>query len=309
MGKLFLTYNNSDIQDGYFAQLQRVFAIRAIAEKFHFSYLHSEIIDIVPTQLDTFQSEREIENFLHHANRKYSYLSDPCGDGFEKIIEISAPTLKQLVLLKAKSVLAKRSWLVRITIPYRIIEKSPDMYKYATNLIDTKSTNFSFCEELIVVHARRGIAVQHILPGEKNVRILDDTYFMETIKKITNRASSASKLNLIILTDAPENDTYYKPLHKDENAWQQFDKFRTEQGILIQGHKFQSIVENFEGTSSIVRGGDLNRAIDVIRMAGHFIMSRSSMSYVGALLKNEGNVYYPPNFWHKPLRNWIKIEG
>jgi len=38
MGKVFLTYNNEEIQDGYFAQLQRIMAIRSIAKKYKFYY-------------------------------------------------------------------------------------------------------------------------------------------------------------------------------------------------------------------------------------------------------------------------------
>jgi len=37
-------------------------------------------------------------------------------------------------------------------------------------------------------------------------------------------------------------------------------------------------------------------------------MSRSSVSYVGALLNSEGKIYYPPDFWHNPLKKWVKIS-
>jgi hypothetical protein len=76
MGKIFLTYNNEEIQDGYFAQLQRVIAIRAIAIKYKFSYFHSEIINLIPTQLDSFQSELQIQNYLNNINKKYAYKSE-----------------------------------------------------------------------------------------------------------------------------------------------------------------------------------------------------------------------------------------
>ena len=103
----------------------------------------------------------------------------------------------------------------------------------------------------------------------------------------------------------PENDVYYKPLDKDKKEWEQFDRYKGDSGILIQGHKFEIILEYFEGNCKIIRGGDIDKAIDIIRTAGYFVMSRSSMSFVGALLNTEGKIYYPPNFWHKPLRKWI----
>ena len=36
------------------------------------------------------------------------------------------------------------------------------------------------------------------------------------------------------------------------------------------------------------------------------VTSKSSFSYVAALLRDEGEVYYTP-FWHKPASKWIKI--
>jgi hypothetical protein len=303
MGKMFLTYNNEEIQDGYFAQLQRVMAIRAIAEKYKFFYFHSEIINLVPTQLDSFQSEIQIQSYLKNINKKYSYESDPHYSNFDKVVDLLAPTLNMLILLRIKNMVSNKSLLVRITIPYRIMEKTPDSYKFSIDLLNKKSDVHRVDKELIVIHARRGVAIQHVLPGEKSVRVLDDVYFLTIIKRIVSESKSIS--NLVILTDAPENDVYYKPLDKDKNVWQQFDSYKSDSGILIQGHKFKIIVENFEGNCKIVRGGDLDKAIEIIKSAGHFVMSRSSMSFVGALLNTEGKIYYPPNFWHKPLRKWI----
>ena len=304
MGRMFLTYNNEEIQDGYFAQLQRVMAIRAIAKKYKFFYFHSEIINLVPTQLDSFQSEIQIQSYLKNINKKYSYESDPHYSNFDIVVDLLAPTLNTLILLKIKNMVSNKSLLVRITIPYRIMEKTPDSYKFSIDLLSKKSDVYRVDKELIVIHARRGVAIQHVVPGEKSVRVLDDVYFLTIIKRIVSETKSIS--NLVILTDAPENDVYYKPLDKDKNVWQQFDSYKCDSGILIQGHKFKIIVENFEGNCKIVRGGDLDTAIEIIKTAGHFVMSRSSMSFVGALLNTEGQIYYPPDFWHKPLRKWIK---
>jgi hypothetical protein len=305
MGKVFLTYNNEEIQDGYFAQLQRIMAIRSIAKKYKFYYLHSEIINLIPTQLDTFQSELEIQKYLKGMNKKYSYESDSHFSGIEKVIDLIAPTLGKLILLRIINMFSKNSLLVRITIPYRIIEKNPDSYKYSIDLLNKKSDIYRVDKKLIVIHARRGVAIKHVVPGEKSVRVLDDIYFLTKIKQIVRESKSIYNLDLIILTDAPENDVYYKPLDKDKKEWEQFDSYKGDSGILIQGHKFEIILEYFEGNCKIIRGGDIDKAIDIIRTAGYFVMSRSSMSFVGALLNTEGKIYYPPNFWHKPLKKWI----
>lgn len=303
MGKVFLTYNNEQIQDGYFAQLQRIMAIRAIAKKYRFYYFHSEIINLTSTQLDTFQSEVEIQEYLKYINKKYSYKSDLNYSEIQKTIDLTAPTLSELILLRIKYMFSKNSVIVRITIPYKIIEKTPDSYKYSIDLLNKKSEFYKVDKKLIVIHARRGVAIQHIVPGERSVRALDDIYFLTKIKQIV--LESKANLSLIILTDAPEHDLYYKPLDKDKKGWEQFNNYKSDSGILIQGHKFEIILEYFEGNYEIIRGGDIDRAIDIIRTAGYFVMSRSSMSFVGALLNAEGRIYYPPDFWHKPLKKWI----
>ena len=50
--------------------------------------------------------------------------------------------------------------------------------------------------------------------------------------------------------------------------------------------------------------GDPIEALEAMATADLLMMSRSSFSYVAAILNEEGIVIYHP-FWHSPLPEWI----
>jgi hypothetical protein len=39
------------------------------------------------------------------------------------------------------------------------------------------------------------------------------------------------------------------------------------------------------------------------------VMSRSSFSFVGALLNTLGTVIYPTDRWHQAMPHWLRVEG
>jgi hypothetical protein len=194
---------------------------------------------------------------------------------------------------------------VRITNPYKIIEKRTSIYRFASEIISIDKPSISKSNQ-IVAHIRRGIAIEHISPGENFSRMLEEDYYIKVLSKIC--VDNKQKYKLLILTDAPESDQHYKPILKDELKWNQYSTYHSEKGIKISGHKFESIKNFFPGEVEIHRGGDLIEAWKSMASASHFIMSRSSMSYVGAIANSSGKIYYPPRFWHKPLKNWVRIS-
>jgi hypothetical protein len=114
--------------------------------------------------------------------------------------------------------------------------------------------------------------------------------------------------SFIVLTDAPNEPYFYKPITKDKEKWKEFSEFESENGIAIQAHEFQNLQNLIGSNLKIIRGGSLQDAVAEMSSADVFVMSRSSMSYIGALLNKHGEIYYPPDFWHKPLKKWIKIK-
>jgi len=306
MSRIYLTYDNGNLQDGFFAQTQRILAIFSIAKFLKFNYFHSPILDLTITQLDQFQSEQDVKKFLIESESVFGFPGVSLDTSFDTVYHFSIPKISDLLFLRLKYVFSKRRVLVKITNPYRIIEKFPDIYFYSQSFLNKLDTEDPQENPTIVAHIRRGIAIQHIAPGEAAERVLDEDYFVNLICKVVE--SNPRVNQLVILTDAPENDFFYQPIAKDIDKWEEFNYRQTPKGVLIQGHKFQKIIEAFPGNTTVIRGGDLLQALEIIRSASYFLMSRSSMSFVGALLNKTGDIYYPPHFWHKPLKNWIKCS-
>jgi hypothetical protein len=310
MGYLFLEYDSEKIQDGYFAQLQRQIGIFSVSKIFRCEYLHSEIKDLTVTQLDDFQSREAIDAFLEKMNLIYKLPASKRTPYRPKRVKLISLSLRELLRLKLSSYFTKRDIIVSLTIPYGIIEKKlfiNELSRTIDNFLVHSSKESK--RKSIVLHIRRGVNLEHVVPGEKSQRVMNDEYFLLAAKKIINDYKLSKDTLVIILTDAPREMITYKPLLKDREVWEkEFIDSKRNGGIEIEGHKFASF-ENFFGPNlQIVRGGNLQNCVELMATADHFVMSRSSMSYVGALLNTKGKVYYPPDFWHKPLKNWVRIS-
>lgn len=306
MGKLFLTYNNDEIQDGFFAQVQRVFAIYSISQNFNLKYYHSKIKNITVTQLDVMQTEDQISNFLDKANQIFQNFKVNELPKNVEIIYLSQIKIKDLFKYFAITKVLNKNILLKITNPYGIIERIPNAYKHAVSATQLPILNDYKNEILIVSHIRRGVTLGHILPGENRPRALNEDYYLKTLKKISNQLSNSSAKRYIILTDAPEENYLYKPPKKDLHKWEEFKDRKFDDQISIDGHEFANIKFEFSEKLEVIRGGDLIKCLKLMIDADYLIMSRSSMSYVGALLNKKGIVIYPPDFWHKSMKNWIK---
>ena len=55
-------------------------------------------------------------------------------------------------------------------------------------------------------------------------------------------------------------------------------------------------------------GGDPLDVIKSLASADHLILSRSSFGYVAAILNPKGQVYFPSQFWHVPMKGWQIIR-
>ena len=301
----YLTYNNEEIRDGYFAQLQRQMAIYSIARRYLFSYCHSTITEVTITPLDSFKTKAQMIKRISEYNKIYAIDKNKNEIVFSKIIEMHAPTLLPILWQGLKHLFRREKILIKITIPYRIIEKNPDLYSSACRKL---LSNFnSKCDTTsVVIHIRRGVLESHITAGEISPRPIGIEYFISVLKQITKMNSFSELDTLTILTDAPAKNIYFKPSLEQENLHIEFNYLKSDKGILVKGYEFNEFALCFPGKVNIIRGGDAHEAVSKMRFADHFIMSRSSMSYVGALLNTSGAIYYPPNFWHKPQKKWIK---
>ncbi len=306
--KLYLTYNSNVLQDGYFSQLQRQMAIYAIARRYGLSYHYTPISNLTITALDPYQTEAEVKNYISKCNEIYNFVESPGKIQFTRVVEIHTPTLYSIFKEGFRSIFCSGKVLIKIVIPYRIIEKAPENYSYA---VDHVLPNFKPIENksTVVMHIRKGFSESHVTPGENSPRALSTQYFMAVLKYMSESNLQTQSTSLTIVTDAPEDDFHYMPVSEQKHILEEFNYLENIEGIKVSGHSFDEIREYFPGEVNIIRGGDAHAAVSIMRVADYLIMSRSSMSYVGALLNTTGTIYYPPDFWHKPLKRWIKVSS
>lgn len=306
--KLYLTYNSDVLQDGYFSQVQRQMAIYAIARRYSFSYHYTPISKLTITPLDPYQTESDMKNYISKYNRIYNFVESSEKFHFTKVVEIHTPTLYSIFKEGFRSIFCRGKVLIKIVIPYRIIEKSPEIYSYA---VDRVLPNFKPEKNKfkLVMHIRKGFSESHITAGENSARALSTQYFLDVLKFIFDSNLQSQFTSLTIVTDAPENDFHYIPVSEQKHILEEFNYLESKEGIKVFGHSFDEIKKYFPGEINIIRGGDAQAAVSIMMVADCLIMSRSSMSYVGALLNTTGTIYYPPDFWHKPLKKWIKVAS
>ena len=306
--KFFLTYNPKLIQDGYCAQLQRQIGLIAIAKKFGMSFTLTNIESITITPMDGNSDEEEAKNFINSLNSKFFKNYSKNEIEFNKIIDIPTPTLKHFFRILIMNFALHGKVLIQIANPSGVIEKFPNSYIKATrSLITSRKSDSNMIE--IVAHIRMPSSLDHIVPGENKSRYLSETYYITIIDEILRSANSNEIYRITVLTDAPEFDTKFNVIDSQKEKYMQYDYLINNNAILVQGHSLIKLKEKFGEKVNIIRGGDLYDALELMGKANYFIMSRSSMSFIGGLINMKGKVFYPPDFWHKPMKKWIKVTS
>lgn len=308
---LTLSYDSAAANDGTGAQLQRIFGVFAIAKLPGIRYMHSGIQNLTITPLDPFQTDEELAKYLEKVNQEYSLPSSPdLQNSFSHVYKVGQLTFRKFSLFALRVLFRRENILLQIKNPYGVIEKFPKNYRHVQkyfNSIYTQKNNLSK-EKTIVLHIRRGSNGADTLPGELSPRMLADSYYFTLVKEILEKhCKTDEKVQLIIITDVPEVNFIYRPIETQLEYWSTEPRFK-DGAITMEGHSFSDF--NFESLSrfSVIHGGDPLVALERMRTADFLVMSRSSFSYVGAILNTSGMIFYPPSFWHKPMPAWIRVK-
>ena len=144
--------------------------------------------------------------------------------------------------------------------------------------------------------------------GESISRELKPKYLIGIANRLTQtRLPSETKIRLY--TDAPKEDLQYAPPKAQTNLWSNSPRF--EQGVMsVVGANPDVLFKDLLVAPKVIRGGDPLVAIRELAGLDALIMSRSSFSYLGAILNNRGKIYFPKSFWHRPMAGWeVVSEG
>jgi len=309
--KVMITYaaDDFDCQDGIGAQVQRIFGIKSISHALHIPYIHSPIVDFLVTQLDPVQSKIErvryidvLENKIFNKFRNYPILEkNP-----DRIIIVSNLDLKLLIFYILKSFATRQTFLLKIKLPYPLIDNFSLWYKSLDSLINLRSSANKPDENLLTVaiHFRNGTSSQFT---NKEGRWLSDKYFANLLEVIAER-NPGKTIEICILTDSPETLIQYQPPDEHIEKWKTAGVNFSNSMATIEPFDFKNSEFCRFKNLSIIHGGDPLKALEIMANSDFLLIGRSSLSYCAAVLNKAGIVIYPPSFWHALKPGWKTIQ-
>jgi hypothetical protein len=303
---LYLTYNNETLQDGVGAQILRIVALRGISKYFKVGYVHSGVKDLTVTQLDPAQARNEIDAYIQNLNEIFHFESD-AHQVFDEIHEIYDLSRRIFLRQILRSLLLRKVILLRITVPYYVANKYPRAYKSAGRYLPEFGVDKSDAQPKIVIHFRAGADPRHVDTGKTEARFVEIYYFEKVVSKILEK-NLQFQFDICLLTDAPPKPFLYSPPADQLYLWEKTG-YRIKNGMI----EIKALDLGDSGITKIpgfrvVHGGDPIEALKEMATADFLLMSRSTLSFLGALLNQCGLVIYPPRFGSEPLAGWISGE-
>jgi hypothetical protein len=284
--------------DGFGAQMQRQVSICAISHKLGMNFLHSPIKDIEIQPSDCIES---YANYLEQANTLFDFSF------FEKAIsfdcEISHVQLgfRQIIFRTFQSWLFRRSMLIRVYEIKELVDANPLIVREIAPLLLAKADLDNVESKECILHYRQGVGNFAIYPGQSIPREVKLEDYIQILQQLMHRVDFSGTVT--VLTDAPSSSYLYKPSSYHTVNWEQMPTYH-EGSILIHSQSFEPLLQIGGLIPEIRRGGNPVECFKLMLKCKILLISRSSFSYLPALLNLNAEVYYPKNFWHTALRDW-----
>ncbi len=301
---LVLTYDNEAIPDGVGAQLQRIYGTYAISRLLGVSYLHSPLAKVGYQGLSALEANAADPAFHHLFNEVFTLPSD-VDPSASTSASAGMPTLRlpNISLKVAQELIAwtggpggGRRTLVRLATPHGIADQFPDSYGVCAEHSPFTAPARHGRPLRVALHVRRG--EQIVLDSD---RMLPNGYYVGVARRVAATLESLGlEYEIELWSEVPTGDFVAGPQHHGING-------RISEPFAVRAEMYG--LEEFNALSNLVHR--LNgRAIDCLEglaTADVLVMSRSSFSYVAAILNRDGAVMYHP-FWHRGMSSWIEVE-
>ncbi len=304
--KIALTYLNTIKADGVGAQIQRILAIRSLSASLNLGYLHTEIKSLAIHPLDSYQNDDEMAVFLLKLNHEFR-MENSGVSSVEYLRELQTHTLTFSFLFSSilKAMFSTRQTLIKVAEPYPISEFDPDLYKgilrFLPNFVLPPKTGV-----VVAVHYRRGVGGFAVQRGERISREMPGNYFAALAKKIIDD-HQISNPKLLVFTDSPTEDALFTPPNNQSHLWTNSTRF-SEGRMHVLGLDVEEVFKEISADIKVLYGGDPLDVIKNLASADYLILSRSSFGYIAAILNTKGQVYFPSQFWHVPMKSWQIIR-
>ena len=293
---LYLTYEALNEQDGLGSQLQKIMGVYSVAQYANISYVHTPIQQVMWHPLDLQASELSSEQLLAKYNSVFRFPSAELVQFDNEYINHEISVLK-FIRIMYTAVFRRRLTLISITRPYAIVDLDPNMYKVVKSALSSWPTRDSQVEKTIALHIRQGV------PS----RTLPMKYFEDLLHDIVLEFGYGDNLAITILTDLPSAPRNYEVEESQKALWEAGGFLSTDRNLPVP--ESQSFIEftSLYKNVTVKFGGDVLDALYAMESADHFLMSKSSLSFVGAVLNQKGSIYFPSDFYHPPMQDWKLI--
>jgi hypothetical protein len=296
--KLVLTYNNRNATDGVGAQLHRIYGTYAISRFLGASYLHSPLARVDYQGLSSLEKRTHDPEFHEDFNRLLYMKSDPLPHQLHEINMdwITVDDVKRLVARFDAGETDGKPWLARLSTPYGIADRFPQCYTVCKE-ISPFATVPTGRAVRVAIHVRRGE-----LFAVDSDRMLPNSFYVEVARTLARQLQERGLDYRIELHTEVASKAFV--LRPDERGI----SHRIDAPVLMKPEMNQ--LEEFDVLPNLVHC--INEpAIDCLRQlatAHILVMSRSSFSYVAAILNIRGLVLGHP-FWHALLPSWIELDS
>jgi hypothetical protein len=304
MMKVFLTYDNQAKQDGIGAQLQRILAIYSISKTFRLKYHHSEILQTIEERAHNAKNQDELATLMNSVNANFRLPTQNLPKKFKEI-KLYNPGLKTFLKVLIQSFFSKQTVLIKICLPFSIIEKYPDWYDQAGREVrKTPRYSESRVKNQVTVHIRYGYKPIVGTNQASTPRFLPLEYYPNALKEILRTQNLDFNFPIVVQTDIPEKNGTWKPFQEE--------RLTELQAIGYSSHEDQFDFETIElshyfnefSNVTIKYCDTFIDALEEMSTSKYLLMSRSSFSYIAGIL-NPHNVYIPKVHNHAKLRRWF----
>lgn len=288
---LALTYANDQQMDGAGAQLQRIYGIYAVSRFLKLPYVHSPIKNIGYQGLSALETNSSSPGLELRYNDIFSIASDielPRDPLIHYIRDGDQESIERLHLT-AKT--TGHFTLLRILFPYPVADQNPEIYRHVQAISPFPRTRSEVFR--LALHVRRGEEL--VVDSE---RMLPNAYYVSCALQI---AGNLQKLGIPFVcelyTEVASKPFVVTPQHHGIEG-------RIPGNVTLDPRVNR--LEDFEVIPNLARfvNGDPIHTLRRMATADALVLSRSSYSYVAAILNAGGIVVYHP-FWHRPLKEWL----
>jgi hypothetical protein len=283
-------------------------AIYSLAKSLHLKYRHTPIKDVSVHPLDPHQTLPEYKEYLDRLNAFIEFPTEsiPSETPVYATQEIQNLNLnKLLILLFSKS---QGFRLIKLVDIYSVIDCVPKIYHHASNILIPKyfqpNLSSSKAAPTLAVHYRSVPGEFSIYEGEGQTRQLQISRVEKVISRAVRKIGS-KEFKLIIFTDAPPNDMTIDVFASQQHLWEGTPGYANGK-LHLRGRSLHRSFTRFTSNIEVVVGGDPLDAITTMATADVLITSKSSLSYVPAILSLNSLIYSPLEFWH-PIPNSVRF--